>query len=136
MKSGEMSGQEDNSTQISNNLDPSQRNILEIAEVNNEINKDRRKDPNVRAPKWLIHYETQNMYFPLKLRSFTFGKILEMHEIYRILNNDYIKHNFDGVADQRDKARVCTFVIIRQSIKLQIFFRALQKMRSESALKI
>ena len=76
------------------------------------------------------------MYFPLKLRSFTFGKILEMHEIYRILNNEYIQRNFDNITDLDVKAKVLTFIIIRQSIKLQIFFRALQKMRIEAASKI
>jgi hypothetical protein len=53
------------------------------------------------------------MYFPLKLRSFTFGKILEMHEIYRILNNEYIQRNFDNITDLDVKAKVLTFIIIR-----------------------
>ena len=61
---------------------------------------------------------------------------MEMHEIYRILNNDYICRNFDKVADITAKAKVLTFVVIRQTIKLQIFVRALQKMRHEAASKI
>ena len=58
LKSGEISGQEDNSTQISN-IDPSSRNILESNANDNIVSgKDRRKNINIRVPKWLIHYET------------------------------------------------------------------------------
>lgn len=114
--SGEQSGQEDNSTQISNHLDPSHRNALESHQ--DGTLKDKRKLDNIRMPKWIAHFDAQYVYFPLKLRSFTFGKLLDLHAIYGILNIEFICRNFDEVTDPDAKQRILTFVIVRNAIKL------------------
>lgn len=73
---------------------------------------------NVRVPKWTVHYDAQYQFFPLKLRSFTFGKLIDLHAIYGILNIDFICRNFDEVTDIDVKQKILTFVIVRNAIKL------------------
>ena len=35
----------------------------------------------IKMPKWYPYYEKQFEFFPLKLRSFTFGKLLKIEEM-------------------------------------------------------
>lgn len=87
-------------------------------------------------PKWYPHYEKQFNFFPLKLRSFTYGKPLELKEIQAVMNTDYLLHNFWCIEEDELKQKVLTFVIIKNVIKIQIFLRAILRMRNEAATRI
>jgi hypothetical protein len=90
----------------------------------------------IKMPRWYIHYEKQIKHFPLKLRSFTYGAPIPLEKCQKFLNDEYYNNNFSNVEDIEAKTRVLTFVVIRNAIKIQIFTRALIKMREEAAIKI
>jgi hypothetical protein len=75
-------------------------------------------------------------YFPLKLKSFTFGAPIPLARVQSCLNFDHALRPYWLIEDETKKLKVLTFVVIRNVIKLQIFTRAILKMREEAASKI
>lgn len=91
---------------------------------------------SIRVPRWFGHFEKQYVYFPLKLRSFTYGCTIPIKEVERIMNREYLLQNFWPIQDEEKKKKVLTFVVIRNIVKMQIFVRAILKMRSDAATRI
>jgi hypothetical protein len=133
-----MNGQEEDSTQISNNID---RSLNGHRYEGQGVYSDNQNIPcspqmSVRVPKWFVHFEKQYVFFPLKLRSFTYGIQIPLKEVERIMNREYLLQNFWSIQDEERKKKVLTFVVIRNIVKLQIFVRAILKMRSDAATRI
>lgn len=94
----------------------------------NEMNNDK--------PKWFYSYSKNKKQFALKLKSFTFGPPLKMRELQSSLSIDNCIKFYWHIKDEPFQQKILSFVMIRNIIKLQIFLRAILKMRHDAAFKI
>ena len=72
----------------------------------------------IKMPKWYPYYEKQFEFFPLKLRSFTFGKLLKIEEIKRFMNSDIEQDRHWGINGKDFKCKILTFMIVKNVIKI------------------
>lgn len=57
--------------------------IIQTSHQHNQIQ-------TIRMPRWFPYYEKQYNFFPLKLRSFTFGKPMQVKNVLAVMNSDYL----------------------------------------------
>jgi len=71
-----------------------------------------------------------------KIRRHTYLRTLQIYDLQKYLSVENVIKHFWQVKDDERQKRVLTFVLIRNLIRIQNFFRAISKMRNEAALKI
>jgi len=52
------------------------------------------------------------------------------------MNKEYLKSNFEAIECELTQQKVLTFVVTKNVIKIQIFIRAILRMRNEASTKI
>lgn len=87
-------------------------------------------------PKWFGHYLKYSRNFTYKVRMLTVNNILQLTELQSSLNMDFILKYFWQVKDDYRQRKVLTFVLVRNLLKIQNFWRAIRRMRNEAAYKI
>jgi len=87
-------------------------------------------------PKWFGHYLKFSRNFTYKIKSLTQDNILQLTELQSSMNMDFILKYFWQIQDDMRQRKVLTFVLIRNLLKIQNFWRAIKRMRNEAALKI
>jgi len=61
---------------------------------------------------------------------------LLLRDIQSLLNIDFIIHSFWSIQDEALKVKVLSFVVVRNTIQIQIFVRAVLKLKKDSAFRI
>ena len=90
-------------------------------------------DTSLARPRWLLHYFRQRKYYMMKLKSFTFGRLTDIKTLEASLSKDNVLTHFGSMPEDKWKIKVLNFVLIRNILKLQFFFRSLIQMRTDAA---
>ena len=93
-------------------------------------------DMQHNRPRWFGHYLKYSRNFTYKIRTLTNENILQLTELQSSLNMDFILKYFWQLQDDLRQRKILTFVLIRNLLKIQCFWRAIKRMRNEAALKI
>jgi hypothetical protein len=88
-------------------------------------------------PRWWPIFQKVNKHYLVKLCAFTSGTPLPNTELQSSLSMDHVfKHLWSLKIDDDRKRRILSFILIRNLLKLQSFFRSILKMRNDAAKKI
>ena len=86
----------------------------------------------MQMPLWWKNYSKHMSHFSMKLRSFTYGAPLEAKRIQTVLNTEFMLQ-FNNIDNRLE---VLSLIVMRNVLRLQIFIRAILKMRDSAAKKI
>ena len=142
-----LNGQEDNSTQNSNNQDWNSKGGRRTNSGIFNYNPKPSPPPSIFAmyqadldltdkPSWFFHYQRQKKSFAHKVKSFSYGKPIEMATLNSKLSNEFVMKHLHHVKDVEQKQKIMNYIINRNTIKLQIFSRSVLKLKNDSARRI
>lgn len=93
-------------------------------------------DMQNNRPRWYGHFIKYSRNFTFKLRVYTLGKSLTLTELQGVMSMDNVLKHFWQVQDDMRQRKVLSFILMRSLLRLQYFFKAIKRMRTEAAFKI
>lgn len=155
-----LGGQEDHSTQNSNNLDWNSKarrttsggaSFTYNASTSGQPNDNGAwvtQPPSIFAvyqadlqefsdkPRWFGHYHKENRLLVRKLKAFQWGSPIAVSELQSSLSMKNVHDQLHQVQDEDRKHSLLQFILLRNLLRLQSLGRAVIKMRNDAALKI